>query len=178
MSVSRMSHAASVYLGPGETVQVVLGGSGSVLTGNVSSAGIVAPIDWQTDFHTLTLEVPGDPKYVSPARETFESDAAYAEALAQQVLSSQTFWESDAGRTVKRLSRQYVLSFNADGKFTVPDVLPGTYELLIAPTRATTNSTQKTREPLGRLVTTVIVPESSNGGRIDLGRLELKPEVR
>jgi hypothetical protein len=144
----------------------------------VSAGEIAGPIDWRNDVHTLTFQVPGDPKFVAPARGDFADQALYAEALAQHFITAQEFWETEAGRAVKRQTRLYVLRFDANGNFQIPDVLPGTYELEIAPTRADPTAASVGAvyppTPLGKLVMPVVVPESSTGEKVDLGRLELR----
>lgn len=173
---------------PGETTHVTLGGAGRTVVGRVSAGGITKPILWQQDdIHTLTLKVAIPPEAVTPVREDFESDKAFASAISAYAERSRPFWLSEAGREAQRRQRTYALVFNPDGSFRVNDVPPGTYELSVTPTEppAPVNSagggTVSPRfgtKPIGSLKMEVVVPEANGGeaeAAVDLGLLPLKP---
>jgi hypothetical protein len=113
-------------------------------------------------------------------RSNLRDDTSYAEALARQFIAAEAFWDTDAGRAINRNSRQYIPWFDANGNFQIPDVLPGTYELEIAPTslKKTAESGAQAFYPpksLGKLVIPVVISDALPGSRIDLGRLVLRP---
>jgi hypothetical protein len=173
---SGYSHGAFVHLAAGETAEVVLGGTGRFVVGKVRADPSMPPIDWQGAVQTLT-SVSSRPTY--PDRKRFPSDEAFDVAQQRYYLRSREFWLSEMGQAEQRNSRTYVLRFDTNGSFEVPDVIPGRYELAIAMSASGPPENPFNRKIIGRVWTQVVVPNAKAGEEdapFDLGALELKPE--
>ena len=127
---------------------------------------------------TLTLKVPAPDAPQQPSRRNFDSEAAFAAALASFRDKSQTYWTSDQGMDVQRLQRQYRALFESGGAFRIDDVPPGDYTLeikLIEPPKRPNNDFMKIAV-IGSLEMDVSIP-ALTGERgempVDLGVLQL-----
>ncbi len=127
-------HDALITTQAGRTTRVEIGGTGTCVTGRITTQGFGGAIDWLNDVHLLVLQVPAYPPFVPPQRSQFESQAAFREAYGRFLAESRAFAETEAGLANQRAHRQYVLLFEPDGRFHVNDVPPGRYTLKIAPT--------------------------------------------
>jgi RNA polymerase sigma factor (sigma-70 family) len=178
-----------VLVKPGETASVILGGTGRMVVGQVSTAGITKPINWRQDIHTLTLRVPIPPEAVTPERENFATDEAYGEAIKSYAERSRPFWLSEAGREAQRMQKTFVLLFHPDGSFRVNDVPPGSYELSVtpmeppAPIKTAGGGTVFPAfgtKPIGSVKMEIVVPESVDGeadAPLNVGIISMKPSL-
>jgi len=185
-----VSHSTPVIVKPGETTQVLIGGSGRRIVGRIDTNAVAGPIDWLRDVHKLKLKVATPPEIEPPKREDCSSEAGFREAATKHVERARHFWASEAGKAIIRQRRQYVLIFEPDGSFQVNDVPPGTYELSVTPMEPPTGPIRTPgggtafpafgTKPIGSVKMEIVVPEAGdgdNGSAIDLGILPLKPAM-
>jgi hypothetical protein len=180
------SHGLPIVVRAGETSYVQVGGTGRMVIGRVVTDGIVEPIDWLREVHTLSLKVATPVEAAWPSKEEFSSDADFDRAVETYFERTRGFWLSDAGKALDRARRHYVLIFGEDGSFRINDVPPGIYQLSISPTkRRNANSPSVSQspfgEPLASVSVEVTVPESEKepvNEVIDVGTLVLKPAGR
>jgi hypothetical protein len=151
----------------GETVHVVLGGTGQTVIGHVlAPAGNGGPVDWA--YSRVEMSV-----YTAPP-ENFAA-MTNSEKLAWR----QAWLKSEDGQAFVRNPRQYSTMIGDDGTFRFEDVATGTYRLNV-----TVNAPPKARyqifgPPIGTVTRTITVVPVSNGDPdepLDLGEIELQPQ--
>jgi hypothetical protein len=84
------------------------------------------------------------------------------------------FWNSGLGRALDRAQRSYVLLFDSNGVFRVPDVPPGDYQLQISPTDP--DREEYSYQQIGSLyqqVTIPAAPADKPNEPFDLGTLSM-----
>lgn len=161
-------HSYPVQVGPGQRVQVALGGGGRRLVGRIDWKDKSVPVLWKHYFLTLTTELPGLP---APTPDEFASEAEFAAARRVWYEKKSQLLRSSAGAALRRGSRCYQISLAEDGSFSVEEALPGTYELtfLIDPLRAD----PRVADRLAAFCQRVIIPPASDTAIVDLGPLEI-----
>jgi hypothetical protein len=163
------THDQVVLVKPGEAAQVTLGGSGRAVVGRaIFNSG--TPVDWLRGSHTLSF--PSKP----PA--TLRGSSAGAADPQSSLTRAKAFAATEEGRAYHRSRRVYVPRFNPDGTFTIPDVLPGTYRLRLAPTSPTKmDSGASFRTPVATAEQEITVPalaENEADLPFEVGTVELK----
>ncbi len=155
-------------------MSVTFGGGGRDIVGRVViEGGDPDDVDWTRDFHQLNLVLDPPPTFgvvdsakpMTPA----ERQAFWAEQRRREM----EYLNGPEARAYERAAKNYVLEFQTNGDFRVTGVLPGTYDLSIAPTDASRDSSSQT---IGNLSQRVVVPEPSGPEAdtpIDLGTLKI-----
>lgn len=163
----RLSHNQPVTVKSGETNDVLIGGTGRTVTGQVALQGLPeVKIDERRGEFLLRLQPGPQPSEIPPPL-TIPPRATPAER--QRLRAEHTAKIQEAARNRVRasrfLQRQYALRFDDNNHFTVPNVPPGEYSLQLTPydPRAPKN----TSRTLGNLTRTVKIPEGP--GPFDLG---------
>jgi hypothetical protein len=168
-----LSHDVRITVKSGETNDVVIGGTGRTVIGKVNvkprnPTAVDVPIDWLRDVHTLRFQAPlpaGVPPPISfPPNATPEE----RQRLIQQQNQARQEYFRERSRIMAAMERSYVLLFDEDGSFRVPNVPPGKYSLLVHPTDP--------RQPnsfrqIGSLSTQITIPEGD--GPHDAGTFQL-----
>jgi hypothetical protein len=154
-----------VRVGPGENLQVTLGGTGCILTGRVDTAELATNLIFYGSMWAREMQ---------PMRTPRNWRSLPPEERRRTVRE----WRDSAdSEPFKKSVRNYEFPVRADGSFKVDDVLPGSYRLQI---RADTPVTpgEKTR-PSGlaaKVEMQVDVPETSQADEtLDLGVLVPTP---
>ncbi len=170
-----LSHGLPVAVKPGETTEVLLGGTGRSVVGRVNVVGgDPSEVDWKRDVHKLTLVVPVPsvtPPNITGLTRPEEQQKAWADFNKRQ----NEFWRSEAGRAVELLERTYVLLFDTNGNFHVDNVPAGKYTLQINASDPTEESYRQ--RTIGNLSQEVIVPNepgASVNQPFNIGALELR----
>ena len=166
----KLSHNLPVTVKAGETNDVVIGGMGRTVMGQVDVIGLTGlAVDWQRGTFVLRLspaampsEIP--PPFFLPPNAT----PAERQKLMQQRQDELSAWSRNRVQANRLAQRTYLPLFDNAGSFRIPSVPPGTYTLNVAP--------DDPRQPnsarqLGRLNRPVVVPPgttSFNAGRFEL----------
>jgi RNA polymerase sigma factor (sigma-70 family) len=117
-----LSTAPMVDVGPGQTVNVEIGGQGMPVAGKVSiPPRATRSVDLATASGMLRVEQPEMPQPEGFMTWDREKRFAY----------SKQWYHSSEGKAARRASRSYQFPIGADGRFRVEDVLPGSYKLTI-----------------------------------------------
>jgi predicted DNA-binding protein (UPF0251 family) len=110
----------SIHVNPGQTVQVQVGGLGRPVTGRLVAPPGVEIRSWTNQVTFAQLHVEWDDYHVPKA---LTGNAAERWKLE--------FEDTDAGRAWFRDQYSYEFKVEADGSFTIPEVLPGKYRLFV-----------------------------------------------
>ncbi len=155
-----ISHTRIVFPKPGETVHVVVGeGNWTVRGRMVVPDDVKKDIGWRasTDRRLYSsMTWPNAPEGLS--RE--EKQAWYKQ-----------YRNSEEGRALRAKQRMYIVDVEADGRFHVADVAPGSYHLSIQVGEAPEGSGGMGK---GRASKSVVVPDEEDGGVVDLGDVTVK----
>ncbi|HKX61752.1 MAG TPA: carboxypeptidase regulatory-like domain-containing protein, partial [Verrucomicrobiae bacterium] len=172
---SMNSHSVSLTLEPGQSTNIVIGGTGRTIIGRMSVVGAdPQDIDWLRDFHqltpvrTLNMNIPSPD--ASGARTQEEQEAMWA----QQRKLQNAFWRTPAGRAYEREQKSYLLQFETNGTFRADAIPPGPYNLNVSVTDPTRED--YSYEQIGNLSTVVTIPEAKPGKEnepFDLGAQEI-----
>lgn len=169
----------AITVSPGTVTRVELGGSGRMVKGRATCAEAKSPIKWREVAAQLSLQLPGAP--VQPKLEDYPSTDAFSSALKSYNEAYRAFWTSERGHAIERAERNYSAYCSEDGSFSIPDVPPGQYELMIdIRDRAAADSMDMEGKKVGLLVREITVPESEDGKEheaLDIGTLEV-PAVK
>ena len=169
------SHGKFITVRPGETTEVILGGTGRPVVGRVKATGAEASqINWNHGVNKLTTKFPDDPDNDRPYEKQFSSPDERRKAFEDYSKKHRAFWMSENGRAREREMTSYVLVFNQDGSFRADNVPAGTYTLNISLTQAGRENFP--HQAIGTLSKEVIVPEgdeTSLEAPFDLGTFEL-----
>jgi len=173
-----LSHGFPFVVKPGETTDVMLGGTGRQVTGQVKiGGGDQSDVDWKRDVHKLILTLP-DP--IAPPTNVNSLPPAERQKIWNDYnMRQREFWQSDAGRERQRAERMYVLLFETNGNFRAENVPPGKYTLAL-------NFTDPDDEPynrrtIGMLNKEVVVPDDRNAkvnAPFDIGTAEVPVRSR
>jgi peroxiredoxin len=135
---SMNSHSVSLTLEPGQSTNIVIGGSGRTVTGRMTVVGAdPQDVDWLRDFHQLTPVRPLNmniPRLEMSGNLTQEQQEAI---WAQQRRTENAFWRTPAGRAYEREQKSYLVQFATNGTFRVDGIPPGEYNLNISLTDPT-----------------------------------------
>ncbi|PYV29612.1 MAG: hypothetical protein DMG22_22540 [Acidobacteria bacterium] len=145
-----ISHYTPVEVMPGETSEIVIGGTGRVVVGRVNFGSHKFMPHWTTLLQTLARPTTGTPPSAPRASSDANAMRAYHRA-----------WNEHEAK-----QQRYYFGLKPDGSFVVEDVLPGAYRLEI-------RVTEPPKDPLdpeggfaftpelGSLTKDVVVPEAS-----------------
>lgn len=151
----------------GQTVHAEVGGNGTAVKGKLTCAA-GGDIDWSKQVSMAHFSTKMTPLLV-PAGLSEEQRAKWR----------QDYWESEEGRERAKLHHTYAILINADGSFTLEDVVPGTYVVGISLSATAVNRQDPRRARLvARLDTEVVIPPGDDGHPLqtfDLGTFTLKP---
>jgi peroxiredoxin len=148
------SHVQSVLIPPGETIEVVYGGTGRPVTGRLALSDPGREVDWRHGHNSLSTKMPQPPQ--GSSRE---------EIMAWQ--QSEEFRDAIANR------RSYGIVIDEEGSFRVDDVPAGEYRLSFNLTEPA-DDRPGMGTPIGSLSREVTVPgmaEARSDEPLDLGEL-------
>jgi RNA polymerase sigma factor (sigma-70 family) len=160
----------SVHVNPGQTVQVQIGGIGRPVTGRLVAPPGVEIRSWTNQVTFAQLHVEWNDYHV-PKELT-------GNAVERWKLE---FEDTDAGRAWFRDQYAYDFKVEADGSFSIPEVLPGKYRLFVnigqgylgsGPDSTTGNPSDPQVASTGMQVT-VPPPAGDSGSPVDLGEIIL-----
>lgn len=148
---------------PGETLHLVLGGTGRAVVGRVlAPAGYDKPIDW--NYSRVNLSV-----FIAPPEHfTTMTDA---EKLAWR----QAWFKSAEGQARMRNPRGHSVMIENDGTFRIDDVAPGKYRLNVTADAPPENRYTINGPRIGEETRTITISEGDPDEPIDLGDIELTP---
>ena len=152
-----LTQKVEVYVKPGLTTQVELGGAGRRVVGSARA------------------NVPGSRVYFQGELVGLAQSSAGPGSRQAEPISSEVPVQGQGQRDL----RQYVLVFDSDGTFRIDDVLPGSYELEISAwDQRQEDSPFALWEPFAPVTLAVTVPEAAGDedAPIDLGVLEVDLE--
>jgi hypothetical protein len=170
----RLSHNQPVTVQSGETNEVMIGGTGRTVTGQVVLQGLPdVKIDGRRGEYVLRLQPGAMPSEIPPPL-TFPPRATPAERQRLIVEHQARIQEvaRNRARANRFLQRSYVLLFDDNNKFTVPNVPPGDYSIYIS--AYDPRAPRSTNRTLGNVTRMVKIPEGN--GPFDTGTTTL--EVR
>jgi peroxiredoxin len=140
-----MAQTTKLWLKPGETRQLTLGGKGRPVVGHIVIKGYDGEIDWRAELQTMESIVPEPPDLpdlkritkdlndtVHAAKTQDEKAAAWDEydrRREEAIQKLKAFYATEAGRQCVFAKRRYALNFAQDGSFRVEDVPGGKYTL-------------------------------------------------
>ena len=116
----RPSSRPSVHVNPGETAQVQIGGVGRPVTGRLVAPPGIEIRNWTNQVTFAQLHVEWDDYHVPKG---LTGNAAERWKLE--------FEDTEAGRAWFRDQYAYDFKVEADGSFTIPEVLPGKYRFFV-----------------------------------------------
>jgi RNA polymerase sigma factor (sigma-70 family) len=167
------SHQTGAEVRAGETVQVRIGGRGRLVMGRlVMSDG--SKVDWRAQLISGALTTNLKRPAIQPPPECHD--------FAERLRLLDFFDESEEWRAYERTSVSFPLQVAADGSFSVEDVPPGPYQLVVIIggsayagrdilTRAKGGITAAAKED-------VVVPDEPIGSLpVDLGTLSVRPSL-
>ena len=138
-----------------------------MVTGKVKTSGANVEVDWHRDSHVMRLINPPPgvpPPFSFPPNATAEERQ---KLIKERNAALQAFYrEQNRRNTLDR--REYVLLFNDDGSFWVPNVPPGRYSISISPTDPRQPNSYRR---IGNLNSEVLIPEGQTPH--DIGTLNL-----
>jgi hypothetical protein len=173
-----LSHGFPFIVKPGETTEVILGGTGRKVTGRVKIVGAdQSDVDWKRDVHKLILMLP-DP-IAPPTNANLLSPAERQRVWNEYNARQRDYWQSEAGRERQRAERIYVLVFDTNGNFHADNVPPGKYNLALNFTDP--EEEYYNRRTIGMLNKEVIVPDEKNAkvnAPFDIGVAEVTVRSR
>lgn len=162
--------SSSLEVKPGTTVQAQIGGLGRPVTGRLVAPPGLEIRSWsnhvksarvQADFEWDSYQMPRD--LTGNAAERWRLE----------------FADTEAGRTCSRSQYRYDFTVEADGAFTLPEVLPGRYWLFVNVGRGYlgSGSDSRARPPEDPLIAQVSMkfsvpaPTADGGAPLDLGEI-------
>ncbi len=164
---TKLSHTVVVAVEPGRTNDVIIGGTGRTVLGQVDLTGISpGSVDWRRDAHKLVRQ----PSSRIPPPMRFPPNATAQERvrlLAERNAQLQAMNQAQVRENL--IERTYVLLFEDDGSFRIPNVPPGAYHLNIHPTDARTPNSSR---QIGTSNQEVIV--GAGPGPLDVGKVQLR----
>lgn len=190
MGIIPQSQTTGLFLKPGETRRITLGGKGRPVIGRLVVHGYDGQIDYRNDVQTIQTIVappPGLPNLTALSQafavkmRSLDNSEARRTAMAEHqkewdaaMKKTREFYQTKAGQEYYLSKHRYALNFSQDGSFRIEDVPGGKYNLQIELHEPGGNSFQ---QPLiGSLTKEIILPDSP-GGRSDkafnLGTLNL-----
>ncbi len=161
----------SIQVEPGETVDVQVGGVGRPVTGKLVAPPGVEVRNWSNQVTIAQLHVEWN-SYDMPKDLT-------GNAIERWKLE---FPDTEAGQAWFRDQLSYEIKIQADGSFTIPEVLPGKYRLFVDVAQGYLGSGESSSPSLPgdhRVASTalvVIVPEGNTESPLDLGEIDLIPD--
>lgn len=160
-TVSTATHTRHVFVEPGKTASVTIGGTGRKLTGKmVAPKDCTVEIDWQcNDFHHIYSSI--QPKRPPEGLSETEKEAWWGEFKASIEYKKQ-----------KSSYTRIMLDVEKDGVFSAIDVPPGRYTIDID-VGEKGNCSASFPKRVGQLITTFDVPQSDLAEPFDLGEMEI-----
>ena len=161
------SSLGSADVHPGETIHVVLGGTGRAVIGRIlAPEGDGKSVDWRYSRIGLSIDT------VPPENFASMTDA---EKLAWR----QAWLKSQEGQAYLRNQRQYSAKIDGDGTFRFDDVAEGTYRLSASAYAAPSDRFHIQGPRIGSLTSNITVSPVEDGGNdepLDLGGLVLQAD--
>lgn len=156
----KLSHTRTLFLEPGESVQIDIGKGGRTVTGKM-----VVPEDSDLEVDWLSAS--------SRRLYTDISWPAAPEGLSREERSTwyKAFRDSEEGRKIQESQRFYVVDVEKDGTFRANNVAPGTYTLWIDVAKYGTDGELLVT---GQVADAVRVPRGDGKDPIDVGALPAK----
>ncbi len=163
-------HHQRVRVLSGETTHVELGGGGVRLTGRIVSKNPSEPLN--ASVFTVALSTKCFPVSV-PKCSQFESLQEYISAKSKWLTQEANYRHSQAGHAARRDLRAYSSTLERDGNFTIEEVLPGTYELVVAGNPLHLDPLQMAL--LGDSTTDVLItsPDPGTPAVVDIGTVDV-----
>jgi hypothetical protein len=123
----------TVYVKPGETTTVELGGKGRPVIGKIHVAKLEPGFDFSHSRGELKAVTAKPVDLPNTARRTdFASDEAYEQAAKLDGARRTAYWQSAEGLAAWRQVRIYAVWFDADGTLHADDVPGGAYDLNVS----------------------------------------------
>jgi hypothetical protein len=162
--------SAAIHVDPGETAHVQIGGVGRMVTGKLVAPSGVEIRSWSNQVTIAQLHVEREP-YPLPKDLT-------GNMVERWKLE---FEDTEAGRAWFRDQCSYGFKVGADGSFTIPEVLPGKYRMLVSLAQGSLGSGPDltTRHPDGPQIASggmklIVTDASADGGSpLELGDILL-----
>lgn len=151
------NHQAHVYLDPGESQEVAVGGKGRTILGKVNIP--------EGDADRIAF-LGGDQRRIGTPYPTPEIPDGLTEEEANA--RRDAFYASDAFHAAYDKCTRIVLTLSADGTFTAHDVPPGDYEGFIEIMGHTGD------RPIGTVKLAFTVPEGDYNSNVDLGAFDIQ----
>jgi hypothetical protein len=166
------SHGLLLDVASGEVTNVVIGGNGRTVRGQIKIVGNETQVDWHRDAHFLTLKVdlPGTTMRAPPPGLSVEEQSAFLMREQQRVTAIR---QSSAGQRALRNEHSYFLQFANDGSFRADSIPAGTYYLNLSFTRQGQQAWESVN--IAQLNREVTVPEGNTP--VDFGELEIQPDA-
>ena len=170
------SHGTPVMVKPGETAEVVIGGSGRPVIGRMTVAGgEPEDVDWRRDQHTLQMQMNMPANIPPPVITGNMTDEERRRAQQEYNARVNAFWRTPEGRALERTQRNYALRFDTNGTFRIDNVDPGNYYLYVSLTNP--DRPDNYYEQIGSLNKNVTIPPAPAGRPdepFDLGPSEVQ----
>jgi hypothetical protein len=158
---------------PGETNEVVIGGTGRTITGRMTIAGgSASDVDWKRDINSMNLRVPGNPELESVTMPPQQTEAERQKFWTERNERMRQFWLTEKGRELQLKQRSYVLDFDTNGTFKVYNVPPGLYDMYVSLTQA--DDDEGSYRQIGSMSKQVTVPDGSADQPFDMGSTEIR----
>ncbi len=166
-----LAHQTVAEVRAGETVQVQIGGRGRLVMGKlVLSDG--SKVDWNAQLISGSLATNLKRPAIQPPPDSHD--------FAARLRIMDFFDESEEWRAYERASGSFPLQVAADGSFTIEDVLPGPYQLLVRISDSVytgANFLQRVQRSItASAKQDVVVPDELSGLLpFDLGTISIQP---
>jgi RNA polymerase sigma factor (sigma-70 family) len=160
-----------IQVKPGETAQVQIGGVGRPVTGKLLAPPGLEIRNWTNQVTLARLQSEYD-SYRMPKDLTGNAQERW----------KLEFEDTEAGRTWSRNENLYDFNVGADGSFTIPEVLPGKYWLIVnvgqgylgsGPDSTASRPGEDTQIAQASMKMTVPDASGDNGDPLDLGDIVL-----
>jgi bla regulator protein BlaR1 len=159
------SHGVPLTVTPGGELEVMLGGGGVPVVGNVAAEHDLIGASWQNAMGELTLVLTDPPDRPGLSEQDYPLNSERANDTG-----TIGFWRSEAGRARQRAMRIYLAVFEKDGTFRIDDVPAGRYRFSIS-------VFDPGIEPNGTFHTAEREVTVAENVLTDLGRIQLRARV-
>jgi peroxiredoxin len=173
-SMTVTSHGVPVWVKPGETSEITIGGTGRRVIGHMTvNGGPATDVDWQRDAHTLNSHLPEPPTLKPPDVSKAKSDEERQNLWNAYNERQRQYWQTDEGLALQRQQRSYVLMFGTNATFRIENVPPGTYDLSMYLTEQTDEYNSRQVGNLYKQVVIPAAPADRPNEPFDLGALDM-----
>lgn len=162
-----------ISVNAGKTVTVKIGGAGRNIIGRITASDEAQARLRAADLDGSLQENRGhkDISYITPPKDWLDMTAQQQRQWRQQWIES----HPEAKKLADNPPRHYTVQTEPDGRFTIEDVRPGTYELSLSANEPVPGQADAVT-PFAQFEQEVVVPElpeSLSGVSMDLGSLSI-----